>query len=36
VDERPIYGEASEEQAESLADEGIAVARIPWVSRADG
>jgi hypothetical protein len=33
---KPIYGETSEEQAESLADEGIAVAKIPWVPRADG
>jgi len=33
---RGIYGEASPEQAESLSDEGIAVARIPWVDRADG
>jgi hypothetical protein len=31
-----IYGETTEEQAESLADEGIAVASIPWVPRADG
>jgi hypothetical protein len=31
-----IYGETSEEQAESLAEEGIAVAKIPWVPRADG
>ncbi len=36
VDERPIYGEATEEQAESLAEEGINIARIPWVPRADG
>ncbi len=36
VDERPIYGEATDEQAESLAEEGINVARIPWVPRADG
>ncbi|MFL5281151.1 MAG: DUF1178 family protein [Rhodopila sp.] len=36
VDERPIYGEATEEQAESLAEDGISVARIPWVPRADG
>lgn len=36
VDERPIYGEATDEQAESLAEEGIPVARIPWVPRADG
>lgn len=35
-DERPIYGETTEDQAESLAEEGIAVARIPWVPRADG
>jgi hypothetical protein len=33
---KPIYGETSEEQAESLADEGIQVAKIPWVPRADG
>jgi hypothetical protein len=33
---RPIYGETTEEQAESLAEEGINVARIPWVPRADG
>jgi len=36
IDERPIYGEATEEQAESLAEDGINVARIPWVPRADG
>ena len=35
-DKRGIYGEASPEQAEALADEGIEVARIPWVPRADG
>lgn len=33
---KPIYGETTEEQAESLADEGIEVAKIPWVPRADG
>jgi hypothetical protein len=33
---KPIYGEATDEQAESLADEGIPVGRIPWVPRADG
>ena len=32
---RPIYGEASEAQAEALAEDGIEVARIPWVPRAD-
>ena len=34
-DRRAIYGEATPEQAEALADDGIAVAQIPWVSRAD-
>lgn len=33
---KPIYGETSEEQAESLIEEGIEVAQIPWVPRADG
>jgi hypothetical protein len=27
---------AVEQQAESLAEEGIAVSSIPWVPRADG
>jgi hypothetical protein len=36
IEPRGIYGEASEEQAESLVDEGIEVAKIPWVPRADG
>lgn len=36
TDKRNIYGESTPEQAEALADEGIAVARIPWVPRADG
>jgi hypothetical protein len=35
-DRRGIYGETTPEQADSLADEGIEVARIPWVPRADG
>jgi hypothetical protein len=35
-DKRGIYGEASPEQAEALADEGIEVSQIPWVPRADG
>ena len=35
-DKRGIYGETTPEQAESLADEGIEVASIPWVPRADG
>ena len=36
VEVKGIYGETTEEQAESLADEGISVAKIPWVPRADG
>ncbi len=35
-DKRSIYGESTPEQAEALAEEGIDVARIPWVPRADG
>jgi hypothetical protein len=35
-DHRGIYGETTPEQAETLAEEGIQVARIPWVPRADG
>jgi hypothetical protein len=33
---RPIYGEATPDEAEMLAEDGIEVARIPWVPRADG
>ncbi|MBP0447380.1 DUF1178 family protein [Roseomonas sp. SSH11] len=33
---RGIYGEATADEAEALADEGIEVGRIPWVPRADG
>ena len=33
---RPIYGETTPEQADALAEDGIEVARIPWVPRADG
>jgi hypothetical protein len=35
-DKRGIYGETTPDEAESLADEGIEVASIPWVPRADG
>ncbi len=35
-DRRGIYGETSQEQAETLAEEGIEVARVPWIPRADG
>ena len=33
---RGIYGEATDAEAEALKEEGIEVARIPWVPRADG
>ena len=33
---RGIYGEATDSEAEALREEGIEVARIPWVPRADG
>ena len=36
VEARAIYGETTSEQAEALADEGIEVARIPWIPRAEG
>ena len=32
---RNIHGESTPEQAEALAEEGIEVAQIPWVPRAD-
>lgn len=35
VDARGIYGEASNQQADELADEGIEIARIPWVPASD-
>ncbi len=35
IEPRPIYGDATPEQAEALADEGVPIARIPWVPRAD-
>jgi hypothetical protein len=33
---RGIYGEATDAEAEALREDGIEVARIPWVPRADG
>ncbi|MFC0409481.1 DUF1178 family protein [Roseomonas elaeocarpi] len=33
---RGIYGEATEAEAEALLDDGIEIARIPWVPRSDG
>jgi hypothetical protein len=35
-DARGIYGETTDAEAEELREEGIALARIPWVPRADG
>jgi hypothetical protein len=32
---RSIYGEASKEEAEELADEGVEFGIIPWVPRTD-
>jgi hypothetical protein len=32
---RGIYGETTPEQAEALAEDGIEIARIPWVPPAD-
>jgi hypothetical protein len=32
---RPIYGEATAEEARDLEDEGVAVARIPWVAEGN-
>ena len=35
AESRGIYGEATSEESQSLADEGIEVARIPWVPTSD-
>lgn len=35
-DRRGIYGESTPDEAEALAEEGIEIAQIPWVPRADG
>ncbi len=35
-DKHGIYGETTPSEAEALADEGIEVARMPWVPRAEG
>ena len=35
ADERGIWGEATAEDAKSLADDGIPVAPIPWMSRTN-
>jgi hypothetical protein len=35
ADSRGIYGEASDAESRALADEGIEVARLPWVPTSD-
>ena len=35
IEAKPIYGEATPDEAEALHDDGIAIARIPWVPRSD-
>jgi hypothetical protein len=35
-EQRGIYGETTPEEAETLAEDGIEFARIPWIPRADG
>ena len=32
---RDIYGNASDDEAEELADEGVPVGRVPWVKRTN-
>jgi len=35
AEQRGIYGEASDEQAKALGEEGIEVRKIPWLPRRD-
>ena len=35
ADDRPIYGDATPEEGEALAEEGIPVTRIPWLPVGD-
>jgi len=35
VERRDIYGEASDDEARELSDEGVEFARIPWLPRHD-
>jgi hypothetical protein len=35
TEEHNIYGEATEDQAEELTEEGVKVGRIPWLPRTD-
>jgi hypothetical protein len=32
---RDIYGNASDDEAEELADEGVPVGRVPWIKRTN-
>lgn len=34
-DERPIYGNATDDDAKELAEEGVPVGKLPWVKPAD-
>jgi len=36
VEARGIYGEATDDEARELSDEGVTFSRMPWVRRADG
>ena len=35
TEERGIYGEATEDETKTLADDGVPFGRIPWVPRED-
>jgi hypothetical protein len=35
ADERNIYGEATDDDAKELTDEGIKVGKVPWLQRTD-
>ena len=30
AEDRPIYGDATDDEAQALAEEGVPVARLPW------
>lgn len=35
ADARGIYGESTREEAEALAEEGVEIARLPWIETGD-
>ncbi len=35
VDKRDIYGQATDEEASALKDEGIEIGQLPWLPRHD-